>query len=299
MKKLVFGSLNIDRRYSVEDFVQKGETISAEKMELFCGGKGLNQAISLSRAGNEVSFAGAVGEDGEMLLEELKANQINVDHVKRMPGASGHAVIQVDRSGQNCIIILAGSNGMITTEDVDRVLTDFDEGDLIILQNEISNVAYILQKAHAKKMVVALNPSPCDSKIEKYDMNCVDYLLVNETEAAAIAGCTEDEAVLQSLHERYPSVNIIMTKGSEGSFYMGADGQKAHCGIHKVPVVDTTAAGDTFTGYFLSEVLKGSQVEQALQVAAVASGIAVSRAGAAPSIPYYEKVAQTYKRSLM
>ena len=169
---------------------------------------------------------------------------------------------------------------------------DFQEGDLIVLQNEIANIDYILEQSSRKKMIVAFNPSPCDSRIDTYDLNCVNYLLVNEVEGRIFAGAAVKEDLLECLHKKYPSVNIILTKGAEGASYLGEDGTRADSGIYRVPVVDTTGAGDTFTGYFLSEMLKHGQADRALKVAAIASGIAVSRAGAAASIPWYTEVAE-------
>ena len=285
MKMVVFGSLNIDKTYSLEDFVRPGQTVSASKMEQFCGGKGFNQAIALRRAGNEVHFAGAVGQDGGMLLDTLDANGINRDHVKVTSGTTGHAIIQLDKNGGNCIIILAGANGEITEADVDATLADFGEGDLIVLQNEISCVPCILRRAHEKGMTVAFNPSPYDAKIADCDLACVDYLLVNEVEGAGMAGCTDADAILDALHSRYPALNIVLTLGGDGSVYQQKDGARFTCGIHKVDAVDTTAAGDTFTGYFLSEILRHGDAHKALRTASVAAGIAVSRKGAEPSIP--------------
>ena len=290
MKMVVFGSLNIDKVYSLEHFVRPGETISAMKMEQFCGGKGFNQAIALRRAGNEVHFAGAVGQDGQMLLANLERNGINRDHVKVTDGASGHAIIQLDEKGQNCIIILAGANGEITMEDVQRTLADFGAGDLIVLQNEISCVPEIIRLAHEKGLTVAFNPSPYDGKIADCDMSCVDYLLVNETEGAAMAGAAEPDAILDALHSRYPHLNVVLTLGGDGSVYRNNQGQRFACGVHKVQAVDTTAAGDTFTGFFLSEMLRHGDAEKALRTASVAAGIAVSRKGAEPSIPLMSEV---------
>ena len=290
MKMVVFGSLNIDKVYSLEHFVRPGETISAMKMEQFCGGKGFNQAIALRRAGNEVHFAGAVGQDGQMLLANLERNGINRGHVKVTDGASGHAIIQLDEKGQNCIIILAGANGEITMEDVQRTLADFGAGDLIVLQNEISCVPEIIRLAHEKGLTVAFNPSPYDGKIADCDMSCVDYLLVNETEGAAMAGAAEPDAILDALHSRYPHLNVVLTLGGDGSVYQNNQGQRFACGVHKVQAVDTTAAGDTFTGFFLSEMLRHGDAEKALRTASVAAGIAVSRKGAEPSIPLMSEV---------
>ena len=290
MKMVVFGSLNIDKVYSLEEFVRPGQTISAYGMEEFCGGKGFNQGIALRRAGNAVYFAGAVGQDGGMLLNTLDRNGINRDCVKVTDGATGHAIIQLDKKGSNCIIILAGANGEITEEDVESTLENFGAGDLIVLQNEISCVPYILRRAHEKGMIVAFNPSPYDAKIADCDLSCVDYLLVNEVEGAGMAGCTEPDAILDVLHSRYPALNIVLTLGGEGSVYQAKNGERFTCGVHKVNAVDTTAAGDTFTGFFLSEILCHGDAQKALRVAAVAAGIAVSRKGAEPSIPMIEEV---------
>lgn len=290
MKMVVFGSLNIDITYTVADFVRPGQTISAAKMEQFCGGKGFNQAIALRRAGNEVFFAGAVGQDGGMLLDNLDRNGIERRYVKQTGGATGHAIIQLDAKGQNCIIILAGANGEITPEDVESTLAGFAKGDLIVLQNEISCVELILRRAHEKGMIVAFNPSPYDEKIAACNMACVDYLLVNETEGAAMAGVDAPEAILDALHARYPHLNVVLTLGGDGSIFQSSDGQRFACGVHPVQAVDTTAAGDTFTGYFLSEMLRHGEADRALRMASVAAGIAVSRKGAEPSIPMLSEV---------
>ena len=290
MKMVVFGSLNIDKVYSLEEFVRPGQTISASRMEQFCGGKGFNQGIALRRAGNEVNFAGAVGRDGGMLLETLDRNGIHRDHVKVKDGATGHAIIQLDKTGGNCIIILAGANGEITEADVEKTLADFGAGDLIVLQNEISCVPYVMRRAREKGMIVAFNPSPYDAQIADCDLSCVDYLLVNEVEGAGMAGCTDADAILDTLHRRYPALNIVLTLGGEGSVYQDKHGERFACGIHKADAVDTTAAGDTFTGFFLSEILRHGDAEKALRTASVAAGIAVSRKGAEPSIPLMAEV---------
>ena len=290
MKMVVFGSLNIDKTYSLTDFVHPGETVSALKMEQFCGGKGFNQAVALRRAGNEVCFAGAVGVDGGFLLDALDRNSIDRTFVKQTEGATGHAIIQLDAKGQNCIIILAGANGEITVSDVEKTLAAFGAGDLIVLQNEISCVPEIIRLAHRKGMIVAFNPSPFNEKIADCDISGVDYLLVNETEGAAMAGETAPDAILDALHARYPRLNVVLTLGGDGSVFQSADGARHACGIHKVQAVDTTAAGDTFTGFFLSEMLRHGDAPRALKIAAKAAGIAVSRKGAEPSIPMMDEV---------
>ena len=287
---VVFGSLNIDKTYSLEAFVRPGETVSALKMEQFCGGKGFNQAVALRRAGNEVFFAGAVGRDGEMLLHSLDACGIDRRFVKQTAGATGHAIIQLDAKGQNSIIILPGANGEITPQDVDAVLDFFQAGDMILLQNEISCLQLLLCRAHEKGLLVALNPSPYDSRIAQCDMQCVDYLLVNETEGAAMTGTEDPCAMLDALHTRFPHMNAVLTLGADGAMYQGRDGRRFACAAHPVQVVDTTAAGDTFTGYFLSELFRHGNPEAALAMASAAAGLAVSRKGAEPSIPLMDEV---------
>ena len=292
MKILVFGSLNIDRTYRVTHFVSAGETLSAQRMELYCGGKGFNQAIALSRAGNQVYFAGAVGEDGQMLLDALTANGVDCSHVLQLPCSTGHAVIQVEDSGQNSIIILAGANGMISLSDIDKVLADFSAGDLIVLQNEISHMPELLEKAHQKGMIVALNPSPMNAAIAACRLEMIDYLLLNETEGAELTGCSSPDDVLASLHTRYPQTHIVLTLGEDGSLFQDTDGEITQVGIFPVQAVDTTAAGDTFTGYFLSEIVRGSTALEALRTAAVAAGLSVTKQGAEPSIPHRKDVVE-------
>ena len=298
MRVLVFGSANIDRTYAVEHFVRAGETLSADKMDLHCGGKGFNQAIAFARAGSDVYFAGAVGEDGRMLIDTLKENGVNVEHLKVVTGPSGHAVIQVTPDGQNSIIILAGANGAITHEDVDQVLKVFSPGDLVVLQNEISSVDYIIDQAKEHGMIVALNPSPFNEKIKSYDLSKVDYLLVNEVEGALLTDCDDPKKMAGTIHAMYPNANVVLTLGCAGSVFVSATGTMLSSGIYQTEAVDTTAAGDTYTGFFLSEAVKSGNIEAALKTAAIASGISVSRPGASQSIPSIQEVMEADKKKL-
>ena len=156
MKILNLGSLNIDKTYSVKRFVQPKETIQALDYEEFCGGKGLNQSVALARAGAEVYHAGAVGGDGRILLDMLKEAGADTGYVETLDGASGHAVIQIDESGQNNIIICGGTNRKITREYISSVLEHFGKGDLILLQNEISNIDFAMEEAKTDVQHLAL-----------------------------------------------------------------------------------------------------------------------------------------------
>lgn len=290
MKILNFGSLNIDRAYSVENFVKPGETISSLSMETFCGGKGLNQAIACKKAGSDVYMAGKVGADGAVLLSKLKEFDVDTDHVLIEDEAfSGHAIIQIDSAGQNNIILYGGTNRLITRADVDKVLADFDAGDILLLQNEISSLDYIIERGYEKGMIIALNPSPMDKNLLRCDLRKVTYFIMNEIEAAAISGCRDTDTALEELRKKYPESKIVITLGGDGVKYF--DGEKVYThGIYNVQAVDTTAAGDTFTGYFLNGVLEKMAPMEILSMASKASAIAVSRPGAADSVPTKDEV---------
>ena len=197
MKVLNFGSLNIDYVYDVDDFVKKGETISSKALNVFSGGKGLNQSVALTRAGAEVYHAGMIGEDGKFLLDLLKEAGVNTDKVLiRGDIRTGNAIIQRDKSGDNCIILFAGANRSITKDYVDSVLSGFEKGDYIVLQNEISELPYIVENAHKIGMKIVLNPSPMDEKIKELNLKTVntsiersEELIKNSREIYDIALC--------------------------------------------------------------------------------------------------------------
>lgn len=286
MKILNLGSLNIDRTYKVEHFVSPKETISAEGYEEFCGGKGLNQSVALARAGAEVYHAGAVGEGGDILLDMLESSGVNTDYILKLDGASGHAVIQVDESGQNSIIIFGGANRRITKEYISDVISRFDSGDIILLQNEISNVDFAMEKAKEKGMVIAYNPSPIDDGVYKCNLGLVDCFIVNEIEGRLLAEIESEEPqdIIKALKEKYENATFVLTLGEKGSFCF--DKKDEHfCDIFKVDAVDTTGAGDTFLGYFLASVASEVDITAALKRASAASAIAVTRNGASSSIP--------------
>lgn len=292
MKVLNFGSLNIDYVYDVEDFVKKGETISSKDLNVFSGGKGLNQSVALARAGAEVYHAGMIGEDGKFLIDVLKESGVNTDNILiRSDVRSGNAIIQRDKSGDNCIILFAGANRQITAAYADSVLKKFERGDYIVLQNEISELPYIVDKAHDIGMKIVLNPSPMDEKISLLNLNYIDYFLLNETEAMKLSNMTEfdENKCMDSLRSRFKDAGILITMGENGSIYSKGESLIRQNSI-KVEVVDTTAAGDTFTGYFVSGVISGKPIETVMHEAAVAAAIAVSREGAAPSIPSRDEV---------
>lgn len=290
MKILNFGSLNIDNVYQVNNFVKAGETISSYTLNLYPGGKGLNQTVAIARAGGEVYHAGLIGsKDGELLENCLKGENVNLQHLKKIDGPSGHAIIQVNKNGQNAIIVYPGSNFKVEREFVDSVLENFDKGDLILLQNEINNVGYIMEKAHEQGLKIVFNPSPITENITEFPLHMVDIFILNEIEGAALSGENEDGNVLEKLSGMYPDATIILTLGEKGSCYKyGSRYEKFD--IYKNNVVDTTAAGDTYCGYVLACLAKGMDLSEAISYGSAASSIAVSRAGASSSIPRYSEV---------
>lgn len=296
MKKILnFGSLNIDHVYSVDNFVTPGETISSLKYEIFPGGKGLNQSIALSLAGAQVFHAGKIGADGSWLVKLLSEKGVDTSYIDVNGSHTGHAIIQVDKKGQNCILLYGGANVEITTTFMDEVLSGFGPGDLLVLQNEINDIAVLIEKAYAKGLDIALNPSPFNAKLLDYPLHNVTWFLLNEIEGQEISGENDPERICDVLLERYPAARVVLTLGKKGVLYRDSTLRHTH-GIYDVPVVDTTAAGDTFTGFLLSCVTNEMSIPEALRLASVASSLAVSRKGAAVSIPTLDEV---YKSDLI
>ena len=300
MKVLCFGSLNIDYTYKVPHFVKKGETLASERLQVFGGGKGLNQSVALAKAGTEVYHAGSIGQDGMFLLDMLKDAGANTDFVKILDTVrTGNAIIQNDKSGDNCIILYGGANQAITREQVDEVMAHFESGDYLVLQNEINELGYIVEKAHEKGMIIVLNPSPMNEKILALPLDVINYFILNEVEAAQILGKEDKgeeswEQIADDLLKKFPQATIVLTMGSEGSVFKNQ--KETVCqSIYKVQAVDTTAAGDTFSGYFIGGILSGLSAKEAMDQASKASAIAVTRKGAAPSIPLLAEV-QNYNK---
>lgn len=289
MKLLNFGSLNLDYVYAVSHMVKPGETLAALDRHTFCGGKGLNQSIALSKAGVTVFHAGMVGEDGDILIKAGKEAGVNMEYVKKIPGSSGHTVIQVDEDGQNCILLYRGANGEMTEEYIDWVLSHFEKGDILLLQNEINLLNDIIDKAYEAGFVIILNPSPYNSSLEVCDFHKVSLFLLNEVEGRQMTGEGEITRMLEKLKADYPKAKVLLTLGQEGSVYQYQEEQYWQK-IYQVKTVDTTAAGDTFTGYFIASMMKGMSVQEGMDRAAKASAIAVSRKGAASSIPVQAEV---------
>lgn len=286
MKVLSFGSLNYDHVYEMDHFTEPKETQSSLSYIKNYGGKGLNQSIALVKAGLDVYHAGRVGIDGQDLIDYLKKYHVNTDNLLKDDGnATGHAIIEICK-GQNRIITYGGANHKIDEKQIDEVLSHFDAEDVLLIQNEVSNLDYLICKAHDKGMKIVFNTAPMNHKVFTYPLEKVDIFIVNEIEAAGLVKLDSDdiERIITSLKKEYPDKMIIMTVGEKGSYCL-YENNVIHQDAYKVKAIDTTAAGDTFTGFFLGSYLKDKDIKKALDLASKASSITVQGKGAAQSIP--------------
>lgn len=289
MRVLNIGSLNIDYVYTVDHIILPGETEATGSRRIYLGGKGMNQSCALAKAGVEVYHGGLIGQDGGIFLDACKTYGVHADFIRTVEGPSGHTVIQIDKNAQNSILLFGGANRKLTEAFVDEVLGHFDSGDILLLQNEVNLLPYIVDRAYEKGMQIALNPSPFNQALEAVALDKIGIFLLNEVEGFQLTGLREPQAILDSLRQRFPQARILLTLGRDGALYADSTQQLSQP-IFPVRAVDTTAAGDTFTGYFLAGLTQGLPMAQTLRVSAKAASIAVSREGAVPSIPWREEV---------
>ncbi len=285
-----FGSLNIDYVYAMDHFIRPGETYTADRLDINPGGKGLNQSIAVARAGGQVRHVGCIGREGTFLLDFLSADQVDVSGIKTLSCSNGHAIIQVDKQGENCIILYSGANRSQPEDFVPSAASLLTGSEIVLFQNETDGIAEMMRLAKAKGCRIALNPAPMDERALALPLTLVDYLIVNEGEGAALIG--EDAAsggehpdrLLEQLARRYPQARIILTLGGRGMLFAWQETRLSLPAWHAGPVVDTTAAGDTFIGTYLAMIDKNRDDAAALSMAAKAAGLTVTRAGAASSI---------------
>lgn len=289
MKIINFGSINIDHVYSVENFAAPGETLAALDYKIFPGGKGLNQSVAAARAGACVYHAGMFGQGCSPAKEILLNCGVNLTISKDCDEPQGHAVIQVNNSGENCILLFRGSNYAVTEKYIDWVFEKINPPGYILLQNEISGLPYIINKAVSSGFQTVLNASPVDGVISSINLNKISWLMINEIEGQQITGETVPEQILNNLEQTYPALQVLLTLGKDGAI-CSSFGKRYYQPIFDVKTIDTTAAGDTTTGYFIAALTKGMEIPDAMKLAAKASSIAVTRHGAASSIPTLDEV---------
>ena len=277
-KILNIGSLNLDYVYAVPHFVAAGETLLASRRDVFAGGKGLNQTVAAARAGAKVYHGGAVGADGDMLLDLLRSAGADVSAVSRVDVPTGHAIIEVNPQGENSIIILGGANRAVSPETVEAALAKVDAGDILLLQNEINGLDATIRRAAEKGLRILFNPAPMEAAVKDLPLHLLDTLIVNEGEGRALAGD------MDALKAAYPNQKILLTQGSRGaSLWTGSE--VLFQPAFPVKALDTTAAGDCFLGYYAAAIAENLSYAAALRLASAASALSVQRQGAAPSIP--------------
>lgn len=297
MKVLNFGSLNYDNVYLTEHFVAPKETASSLSYQQNLGGKGFNQSIALARAGIKVYHAGKVGLDGQKLRQYLQDEGIDSRYLLSSDCVkTGHAIIEVCQ-GENRILLYGGANLAINNCDIDNVLKDFNKDDVLLIQNEISSLPYLIEQAHFKGLKIIMNVSPMNESVFTYPLDYIDMFIVNEVEAKALANSDSKDylTILTQLKKRFPISEIVMTVGKDGVYYTYLD-TCIKVEAYQVKAIDTTAAGDTFLGYFLASYLQNKSIKEALDIATRASAIAITKLGAAKSIPTLKEV-NSYKKS--
>ncbi len=277
---LNFGSCNIDHVYTVEAFVSPGETLSSGTYQTFPGGKGFNQSVAIVQAGGDCSHVGRIGRDGEWLKGMLRSLGINTDFLTVSTEPTGHAIIQINQEGENAIITHGGANHTITQSEIDFALEGTKETDLVLIQNEIKNVGYIIERAKKKGLQVAFNAAPINKGVENYPLDALDLLFLNEIEAEQLSGATGTAEMIRALSKRFPETKLIITLGGDGSTYHYKNETHKQIAIDPGQIVDTTGAGDTFVGTFLAYFVQSGRPREALMEAAKASARCISRKGA-------------------
>lgn len=283
---ITLGSLNLDFTYQLPKPLEIGETLSSLSYRCGAGGKGANQSIAAARAGAEVFHAGRIGSDGTLLRRTLAESGVKLDFLEEVETPTGHAVVLINDAGDNSIVLYGGANRTIDDAFIDRVVAAACPGDILLLQNEVSDIGYAMKAGKKAQMRIAFNFAPFDPELApKLPLSLCDYLFLNRIEAGGIAGKSEVEEILETLARRFPETELVLTLGPEGAIALTPAGQRFHADSPRVKVVETTAAGDTFIGYYLAAVLDGFDTGRALERACRAAALCCSRAGAAESIP--------------
>lgn len=300
-KVVVIGSMNMDLVTRAPRLPRGGETLIGESFATVHGGKGANQAVAAARLGAQVSMVGCVGRDayGEELRGALLAEQIDCQAVSTVDDSSGVALIVVDDNSQNAIVIVAGANGALTSEVIDRFDSVLQAADVIICQLEVpdATVGHALARGRALGKIVILNPAPASRPLPADWYASIDYLIPNESEAEALSGVPVDSVeAAKTAATRLIGMGagkVIITLGAQGSLF--ANGKSfEHFPALKVKAVDTTGAGDTFVGGFAAALAAGESEAQAIRFGQIAAALSVTRAGAQPSIPTLSDV-QAFK----
>lgn len=279
-----FGSINIDHVYNVTQMPIAGETISAKSYKKFLGGKGINQSIAAFKAGAKLIHVGAIAEDDAWTYAEIEKFGINCNHLDKSRHSTGHAIIFVDDTGENEIVIFGGANQNLEVSQIEKAL-DGPTGnkDWVLIQTETNLLTEIAVKAKIKGFKVAYAAAPFVEEIALELIDKIDFLAVNEGEASQLAKALNVDP------DNIPVPGLLITRGAQGATLI-ENGKKLQQSAFEVKAVDTTGAGDTFLGSFLSVYIEDGNAAMALEYAAAASAVQVTRAGAAVAIPDRQEV---------
>lgn len=282
---LNFGSINIDHVYNVDHFVKPGESLTCPQYQIFAGGKGFNQSIAIARSGAKVKHAGLIGKEGLWLKELLVKDKANVEFLESRETPTGHAIIQVDKNGENCIIIYGGANKSFDKKFIDHIFMTDKDCQKVLLQNEVNELSYIIEKAYQNKKQVILNPSPFTEDLLSLPLSKLSMLILNEIECQQMGKTENLTSALKNIQKKIPTIEILLTRGKDGVLYTNQNTTQEFQAVKVEKPVDTTAAGDTFTGYFLGGLEKGLSTPDAIQLGMKAAALCIQKKGAAESIP--------------
>ena len=292
MGVLIVGSLNIDIVTYLEKMPEPGETVVGDRIESFPGGKGLNQAVAAARAGGEVIMVGVLGNDSNsnMLKQVMLTEKINSDYVRQVVGACGTAIIEVDKSGLNRIIVIAGANSELKANDLKpEILTKITKRQVLLsqLESPISELFSIFQAAKNSNFFTILNPAPA-RKLEKKFIQLIDLLVPNQFEAEFLTGIKvigSDSAISAGEELISQGVkSVLITMGEGGSVLITKDGSELFESF-KVNAIDTTAAGDAFCGAIAVALSEEFDLKTAIRFASAAGALSVQIEGATTSMP--------------
>ena len=279
------GSINADHVYRVPHLPGPGETLAAHSLQTGLGGKGANMSVAAARAGSHVAHIGAVGGDGLWARDRLTEYGVDTRHITQLDVQTGHAIINVDDAGENAITLLSGANQEIPNDAISRALSGADTGDVLVMQNETNGQKFCAESGSKLGFRVCYAAAPFEADAVKAVLPFLDFLILNAIEAEQL------EAALDMKIEAMDVADIIVTLGSDGARWINSsEGIDQHFEALKVTPVDTTGAGDTFTGYVLSGLDRGLSMPQAISLAMRAAALMVTRMGTADVIPDLKEV---------